>query len=482
MNEIWKPLLFNEQETGYEISSFGSIRDCINHELQDNKFKTFEGHYTFDFKLNGKVQRIKLHRFVAMTFIDNPHKLKYIQRNDDNPFNNRVDNLKWASSKYSISIDMNKINTDLFTSKFEKQENKKDIEVNKHTESEKHLELNISNLEIEWKVIYINGEVSNYDISNNGQIRVANTLKLRSLNSHTGYNTCSLIHKDKKYVKQVHRLVAEAFIPNDDITKKHVNHKNYDKLDNRVENLEWTTVSENIKHAHQSEGRKSTRISIIRWNLDRTNPVKYEFVNQAREEFGTSVSDCLAGRAKHAYGYIWEYEHKQENKNITDLDLTTFKQIENHPNFLISIDGKVYNKVRKSFLTPRQTGVYMSVVLDKKHYCIHRLIATYFIDKPENYNDKWIVNHKDGNKLNNNVSNLEWLSQSDNVQHMYDTGMRPNVRKIVQKDLEGNVIQEYINANHASRVLGKNANSQILRACKNPDKSVIYGFKWEFKS
>lgn len=72
----------------------------------------------FDFKLNGKIQRIKVHRFVAMTFIDNPHKLKYIQRNSDDPFNNRVDNLKWASSKYSVSIDMNNINKELLTPKF----------------------------------------------------------------------------------------------------------------------------------------------------------------------------------------------------------------------------------------------------------------------------------------------------------------------------------------------------------------------------
>ena len=483
MTEIWKPLLLNNQQTGYEISSYGSIRN-YNHELQDEKFKKFEGHYTFDFNFGNKKQRIKIHRLVAYTFIDNPYYLKYIKHIDNNPFNNNINNLKWVSSKYTKLVDMDNVNKNALIPKFKIEKIDKPTFISNKQKDDGQKYENISLEEI-WKPIYINNEITSYDISIYGEVRVSTTLKIRSLSIRTGYNTCTLIHNNKKYTKQVHRLVAEAFIPNDDSNKKHVNHKNYNKLDNRVENLEWVTVSENIKHAHQNEERKSTKIAIIRTNLDGTNPIKYESVTNAREEFGSCVTDCLAGRIKHARGYLWKYETMSETKVIEkDLDMSTFKQIENHPNFLISIDGQVYNKSKSSFLTPRKTGSYMSVVLDKKHYCIHRLLATYFIEKPENYNEKWIVNHKDGNKMNNNIENLEWLSASDNTQHAYDIGARSTAKPIIQKDLDGNTIQEYINATHVSRVLnlGHNVNSQILRACKNPKKSVIYGFKWEFKT
>jgi hypothetical protein len=71
-------------------------------------------------------------------------------------------------------------------------------------------------------------------------------------------------------------------------------------------------------------------------------------------------------------------------------------------------------------------GRYANVTLykDKKpHYCrVHRLVAILFLDTPVDYN-KLDVNHKDGNKHNNNADNLEWLTRAENLDHAYKTGL-----------------------------------------------------------
>jgi hypothetical protein len=98
----------------------------------------------------------------------------------------------------------------------------------------------------------INGHPG-YTVSNFGRIRNERLNKFLYPHYSEGYKQVPLSTNKIKYVKKVHRLVANAFIPNPD-NKPLINHKDKVRDNNKVSNLEWVTYKENSQHAHNSSG------------------------------------------------------------------------------------------------------------------------------------------------------------------------------------------------------------------------------------
>lgn len=90
-----------------------------------------------------------------------------------------------------------------------------------------------------------------YNVDVNGVVRNEHGRELKHDVTHDGYHRVTLYNNGKSKHIPVHRLVANAFIPNPE-NKPTVNHKNGDKSDNRVSNLEWSTRSENSQHAYDN--------------------------------------------------------------------------------------------------------------------------------------------------------------------------------------------------------------------------------------
>lgn len=106
-----------------------------------------------------------------------------------------------------------------------------------------------------WKNII--GYEGRYMISSFGRVKsiLCNKEKILSLKDIRGYkNTCLWSKEKNRKTIQVHRLVAIHFIPNP-LNKPQVNHINHIKDDNRIENLEWVTNSENVKHSYLDNNR-----------------------------------------------------------------------------------------------------------------------------------------------------------------------------------------------------------------------------------
>lgn len=143
-----------------------------------------------------------------------------------------------------------------------------------------------------------------------------NQLKQRVKNK--GYKVVYLTKDGITKMAYVHRIVAEAFIPNPDNLPM-VNHKDEDKTNNFLENLEWCTAKYNCnygtgvkRHADKIRGRKSKkRISVIQLSADGKFINRYSSVKDAATSIkGTTgaISAVCNGRRKTAYGYIWEHD------------------------------------------------------------------------------------------------------------------------------------------------------------------------------
>lgn len=106
------------------------------------------------------------------------------------------------------------------------------------------------------------------------------------------------------------------------------------------------------------------------------------------------------------------------------------EQIKNFENYAITKEGEVFNikyeRLLKGYSSITTGYIYLTLRKDGEtvRLPLHRLLAIQFIPNPEN---KPMVNHKDGVKLNNSLDNLEWVTNQENVQHAYDIGVNPKM-------------------------------------------------------
>jgi hypothetical protein len=306
-------------------------------------------------------------------------------------------------------------------------------------------------------------------------------------------------NKTKTY--RLHRLIAIHFIPNPE-NKQTVHHKNQIRDDNRIENLEWATVSEqnmsknkskvNRKNfSYKADCRKILKIdsvnnSIIekfdsikdaaKWLFD-NNLTKLTEFNKLNSSIISSKLCAVANNKRNiAYGYKWKYYNEDEQ-----IDNEIWKEIpleytNNIPNYFVSSLGRYKNNKGQIITNYNKFCNYKRISINSKSYFLHRIVALTFISNP---NNKDQVNHIDGNKLNNSVANLEWVTNTENQIHKINTGLYKGLHKIIQYDTNMNIIKKFDSIVKASRELGISA-SCISDNCRGKTKNTKCGFLFKY--
>jgi len=338
-------------------------------------------------------------------------------------------------------------------------------------------------------------EYPNYEVSNFGNVRNIVTNKPMKLQDKCGYYNICLVNntnttKNRKIFK-VHRLVALAFIPNPE-NKSDVNHKDKNKLNNHIDNLEWMTRKENNIHRcigitiTTNKNKHVNRLDpILGTILETYNSIEDAATWALKNELTknshngrNAIGNCVCGLSKSAYGFKWQFETV-----IDTLEDEIWKPViidgiqDNNKTYYVSNLGRFKNSTGTIMdnYKVNENG-YIRVLIYNKTHSLHRLIAKAFLPNPEN---KEQVNHKDGQKINNAVSNLEWVTNKENQIHKFQTGLGNNfTRKIGQYSLDNIFVKEFVSIVAAFKETGI-GKTNIWGVLKNKRKSAG-GFTWKY--
>ena len=149
--------------------------------------------------------------------------------------------------------------------------------------------------------------------------------------------------------------------------------------------------------------------------------------------------------------------------------------------YSVSTEGEVRKDITNYILSQSSQQDYKFVGLiingKQKRMRVHRMVALTFIDNPDN---KPYVNHINGNRSDNNVENLEWVTPSENTQHAVNTGLFKSgrTRAVIQYNLNGEQMATFESASEAARQTG-GSQSKITMCCRRQRDSAN-DYQWRY--
>jgi len=276
------------------------------------------------------------------------------------------------------------------------------------------------------KQIFLDGEETTFFITQNGFLYRKDTQNWYTPYENGGYLSYMLKWKNKSYHRRVHRLLAEAYLPNPD-NLPIVHHRDFDPYNNSLENLCWVSVEEN----NQTVNKRTPAPQ---------KPPCFDHLDLALEEWKQYHDSTF---------FVSNYGRVKNIKTKNILKGTILKS--GYQRVVMKIDGVAVGKMTHRLVWE----VWRAPIVDG------------------------VINHINGDKLDNRLENLENISQAENLlKSCYETKTNSNCRIVgYMKEKDGEIEGYYPSLKKAAKVNGVHETS-ILQAITLQNRSC--GFYWKY--
>lgn len=454
--EIWRPVT---NYPNYLVSNLGNIKKTNGAICDYTKTRMTDKGYLISLSQNNVGTQTPVGNLVAKEFVENPSGYFFVKYIDGDKTNTKATNLIWVG-RSNVQLDPTVTNVlktfdtpsiieeaqpevdvpDMITysdDDFVTENDKKQLTKEKQIETNNYVQ-QIKNIKSEiWRPV----DGYKYHISNLGRVR--NDSNQSILEGHLGrYYVAELVNNGERKSKSVHILVAQAFLPNP-YKYPIVNHLDANKHNARVDNLEWSTHSNNSVHAYQAglvKKTKTKQLSTAMYQLDLNDNIIEQFssLQEAVRETKTSARKIVASLSGHGTTkglYKWAYceNHDGEHEMYDDEE---WRKVTDYPDYSVSNYGRIRNDLQREAGRPclkilyKQRG-YMTCGLskDKKSttLLVSRLVAIAFIPNPTNLP---MVDHINTITTDNRVGNLRWVNAVGNMNN--DLTKQKNEKAVAQ--------------------------------------------------